>query len=211
MAVRDALLDRDQMRARRLVAMIVGRDTESLDESEISRAAVESVAESTVDGIIAPLFFACIGGAPLAMAFKAISTLDSSIGYRNERYRDFGWAAARADDLANYIPARLAGICYLLLAPMTAGGLPGVAGALWHDSGRHPSPNGGIPEAATAGALGIQLGGTNYYEGVPSQRARMGHPYRAIEAADIKRSLILMMFVTLAFMAMMTSAAAWFS
>lgn len=205
MAVWEALMDRDCIKARQAVAMIVGRDTGQLDESEISRAAVESVAESTVDGIISPLFFACIGGAPLAMAFKAASTLDSCIGYKNERYLDFGQAAAWLDDLANYIPARLAGLCYLLLAPMTAGGFFSVAWALWRDASRHPSPNSGIPEAATAGALGIQLGGVNYYQGVPSRRASMGQPLKLIEAADIKRSVYLMLFVTLIFMAMVTS------
>ncbi len=204
LAVWEALTDRDHPRARLAVAKMVGRDTALLDEGEISRAAIESVAESTVDGIISPLFFAFLGGAPLAMAFKAVSTLDSSIGYLNDHYRDFGWAAAWLDDIANYIPARLTGLCFLLLAPMTAGGLPGVAEALWRDSGRHLSPNSGIPEAATAGALGIQLGGTNCYGGVPSHRATMGRAWRPIEIADIRRSLVLMLFVTLLFLSGMT-------
>lgn len=206
--VRKALTVGDQAGARQAVALIVGRDTALLDESEVSRAAVESVAESTVDGIISPLFYALLGGAPLAMAFKAVSTLDSSIGYRDERYRDFGWAAARTDDLVNFIPARLAGLCYLFLAPFTAGGLAGVARAMWQDSGRHPSPNSGIPEAATAAALGVQLGGLNYYGGMPSRRALMGLPGRRLNADDIRRSLFLMLAASLLFMVLATAAAA---
>ena len=160
--------------ARRKLGFIVGRDTANLDESEITRATVETVAENIVDGIVAPLFYAFIGGAPLAMAYKAVNTLDSMVGYRNDRYRDFGWASARFDDLCNYIPARITG--FLLLAGFLLTGKP-VSRALrvmFRDARRHPSPNSGIPEAAVAGALGVRLGGFNTYGGVKSFRAYMG-------------------------------------
>lgn len=182
--------------ARQALGMIVGRDTRDLDESQIVRGVVETVSENTVDGITAPLFYGFIGGPPLAMAYKAINTLDSMVGYRNDRYRDLGWAGARLDDVANYIPARLTGVLYLILAPFTFGGLRGVAGAIWRDAPHHPSPNSGIPEAAVAGALGVQLGGVNYYEGVVSNRALMGRKIKVLEAVHIGQSLGIMLIIT---------------
>ncbi|AEG59185.1 adenosylcobinamide-phosphate synthase CbiB [Desulforamulus ruminis] len=160
--------------ARRKLSLIVGRDTEHLEQGEIARAAVETVAENTVDGIVAPLFFAFIGGAPLAMAYKAVNTMDSMLGYRDQRYRYLGWAAARLDDLANYLPARLAGLFYLMFSPLTPGRFKGVLRGILQDAPGHPSPNSGIPEAAVAGAFKIQLGGTNYYRGEASHRPKMG-------------------------------------
>ncbi|MGI6436052.1 MAG: adenosylcobinamide-phosphate synthase CbiB [Syntrophomonadaceae bacterium] len=182
--------------ARKALGMIVGRDTDNLDESELVRGVVETVSENTVDGITAPLFYGFLGGPPLAMAYKAINTLDSMVGYKNQRYQDLGWAGARLDDLANYIPARLTGLLYLPLAPFTFGGLSGVVQAIRRDAPRHPSPNSGIPEAAVAGALGVQLGGLNYYEGVASQRAVMGLPLRPLESGHIEQSLLIMLVVT---------------
>ncbi|SHK43030.1 adenosylcobinamide-phosphate synthase CbiB [Desulforamulus aeronauticus] len=186
----------DLSAARRAVAMIVGRDTKCLQERGITRATVETVAENTVDGIISPLFYAFIGGAPLAMTYKAINTLDSMIGHRNEKYLYFGWAAARLDDLANYLPARLAGFCYVLAAIGTPGGMQGTRQTIQQNAPKHPSPNSGIPEAAVAGALGIKLGGTNYYQGQVSHRAPMGQEKYPLEYRHIEQALALTRKVT---------------
>lgn len=183
----------DLTAARQALRLIVGRDTEELDESEIIRGTVETVAENTVDGIIAPLFYGIIGGPALALAYKAVNTLDSMIGYKDERYINLGWAAARLDDLANYIPARISALLFLGLAPFTGGGLAGVWKMLRRDARKHPSPNSGFPEAAVAGALGIQLGGLNYYRGNPSFRALIGDKKRSLALRDINRSLVLML------------------
>ncbi|MOA00080.1 cobalamin biosynthesis protein [compost metagenome] len=172
--------------ARKYVGYIVGRDTEHLDSSEASRAAVETVAENTVDAFVSPLLFALLGGAPLAMLYRAVNTLDSMVGYRNEKYESFGWFSARTDDWFNYIPARLTG----LLLAFAAIFMPGMSAfrsmrAIFVFAHRHPSPNSGIPESAVAGALGIELGGMNQYFGVASERARMGWPLRAMQPGDI--------------------------
>jgi cobalamin biosynthesis protein CobD len=182
--------------ARNALAMIVGRDTGNLNEAEIIRGVVETVAENTVDGIISPLFYGFLGGPPLAMAYKAVNTLDSMIGYRDERYRDLGWAGARLDDLANFIPARLTGLIYLLIAPFTSGGIRGVWTILRRDSRKHPSPNSGIPEAAIAGALEIQLGGVNYYRGIASNRAIMGEATRPLAIKHVYHALYIMAVVS---------------
>jgi len=160
-----ALKKNDLNTARQKLGFIVSRDTENLNREEIIRATVETIAENIVDGIIAPLCFVFLGGAPLALAYKAINTLDSIVGQRNKRYQEFGWAAARIDDMANFIPARISA----LLLPM-ASWLTGKNGLkAWkiclRDRKNSPSPNSGIPEAAVAGALGIQLGGQNTYQG----------------------------------------------
>ncbi len=190
--------EREQARAQ--VGQIVGRDTAGLEESEIVRACVESVAENTVDAIIAPLFYAAIGGAPLAVAYRAVNTLDSMWGYRNERYRHFGWAAARLDDVVNWLPARIAGV----LLPASAWLLQADGGRAWRtirrDARRHPSPNGGIPEAGVAGALGVRLGGWNVYGGKEQFRAYMGEPLRALQIRDIVRTIHLMHGVSLLFL-----------
>ncbi|HMS86530.1 MAG TPA: adenosylcobinamide-phosphate synthase CbiB, partial [Nitrospira sp.] len=151
--------------ARRAVGMIVGRDTAGLSPSEVARATVETVAESAADGVVAPLLYLAIGGAPLALAYKAINTLDSMIGHRDTRYADFGWASARLDDLVNWIPARLAGSALILGAGLITRQLEPVRQG-WcvfsRDGGKHPSPNSGRPEAAMAGVLGVRLGGINF-------------------------------------------------
>ncbi|MCL4426500.1 MAG: adenosylcobinamide-phosphate synthase CbiB [Firmicutes bacterium] len=186
------LMEGDLVQARTLVGKIVGRDTGNLPEREIVRATIETVAENTVDGVLSPLFYAFLGGAPLAMAFKAISTLDSMVGYRDERYLHFGWASARLDDLANYLPARIS----LPLLALAANLLALDGKRAWvtarRDARKHPSPNGGIPEAAVAGALGVQLGGVNYYDGKPAFRALLGEPRRDLERKDIRRAVRLM-------------------
>lgn len=184
--------------ARRAVGMIVGRDTDQLPQEELARATIETIAESISDGIIAPLFYLALGGAPLALAYKAVNTLDSMIGHRDARYVDFGWAAARLDDLANWIPARLSALFIIMTAAVVmndpARGRMGWH-VLWRDGSRHPSPNSGRPEAAMAGALGIQLGGINLYHGVPSDRPLLGQGGRQPMPGDIKAASRIMVGV----------------
>lgn len=181
--------------ARMAVAQIVGRDTAQLSEAEVARATVETVAESASDGIVAPLFFLVLGGAPLAMAYKAINTLDSMVGHLDDRYRDFGWASARLDDVANWAPARVTALVIVVSAGVVFRRKERVQRAwrvLRRDGGKHPSPNGGRPEAAMAGALGVQLGGTNVYEGIPSERPVLGESVRALSPRCIDEALRVM-------------------
>lgn len=170
--------------ARRRLSFIVGRDTAGLDESQIARGAVETVAESTCDGVIAPLFWGLLGGAPLAMAYKAVNTLDSMVGHKDERYIQFGWASARLDDLANLLPARLSA---LLLAAVALS--PRALRTALQEAGRHPSPNSGWPEAAMAGLLGVRLGGLNHYDGEPEMRAYLGAAFPPPQAGEIARAV----------------------
>lgn len=175
MVVVRALRRGDLGAAREAAGRIVGRDTAHLDEREVMRATVETVAENMSDGIVAPLFWLLIGG-PVAMAgYKAINTLDSMFGYRNDRYRDFGWCSARMDDLANWIPARVTAMLIWLVAALWPGLrlMPSIRATL-RDAHKQPSPNSGYPEAAAAGALGVQLGGVNYYGGVRSEKSLLG-------------------------------------
>lgn len=195
-AVAKPLLIGDLVAARKGLSMIVGRDTEKLEEKDVVRGVVETVSENTVDGITAPLFYGFVGGPPLAMAYKAVNTLDSMIGYKDERYIDLGWAGARLDDLANYVPARITGLMYLLISFFTPGGFQGVWSTIKKDAPRHPSPNSGIPEAAVAGALQVQLGGLNYYRGTASHRALMGQPINILEMRHIYQSLYIMLAVS---------------
>lgn len=160
-----ALVHGDLPEARRALAMIVGRDTEHLEEGDIWRGAVETVAENSSDGVIAPLFYLALGGAPLALAYKAVNTLDSMVGYRNERYLRFGWASARFDDLCNFIPARITGLLMVAAAPLFRLSAAGAWRIMHRDGRNHSSPNSGVPEAAAAGALGVRLGGVNRYFG----------------------------------------------
>jgi adenosylcobinamide-phosphate synthase len=178
--------------ARQQVSRIVGRDTEQLETPEIVRATVETVAESTVDGVLAPLFFAALGGAPGLWAYKAINTLDSMVGHREEPYTRFGWAAARLDDAANFVPARL-GLILFGLGTWFVGGKPGQCWYVgWRDGGKHSSPNAGIAEAAMAGALGVRLGGTNTYDGVEYVQPYLGDPTRALEIRCIPQAVRVM-------------------
>lgn len=171
--------------ARTRLSWLVSRDTAKLAEGDIVRGTVETLAENFVDGILSPLFYAALGGAPLAMAFKAVSTLDSMVGYRNEQYEKFGWFSARTDDAANYIPARLS-VPILLIAGWLGGLSVGHAFRIWkRDASGHPSPNGGNPESIVAGLLGIQLGGMNIYHGQPHHRAEMGEILHPLNYTDI--------------------------
>ncbi|MFE8698877.1 adenosylcobinamide-phosphate synthase CbiB [Cytobacillus sp. FJAT-53684] len=178
----------DMEEARRKLSYIVGRDTDQLDEPEMVRGTVETVAENTSDGITAPLFWALIGGAPFAMMYRVINTCDSIVGYRNERYEDFGWASARLDDIVNWIPSRLTSLC------MLAGNRPEYIHmsqawrVVWRDAKKHPSPNSGWGEAAVAAILGVQLGGINYYKGIISNRATMGDPLVRLEKGHILKT-----------------------
>lgn len=188
-----ALLEKkDLSEARKKVSWIVGRDTENMNESEITRATVETIAENITDGIIAPLFYGALGGAPLAWVYRATNTLDSMIGYKNDKYLDFGRAAALWDDAANYIPGRITGILLLIMGWI--GRLDARrAWAIWRrDAGKHPSPNSGIPESVTAGLLGIQLGGENFYGGISSKRALMGDSENPLTYQTIQKVIFLM-------------------
>ena len=186
--------------ARHAVGMIVGRDTERLSEVEVVRATIETAAESTADGVIAPLFYLAIGGAPLALAYKAVNTLDSMIGHRDERHIEFGWASARLDDLANWIPARLTAVLLLIATGLVTRNpdrtLTGWR-VLCRDGGKHPSPNSGRPEAAMAGSLGVQLGGINYYDGVPQERPVIGIGGRQLVPQDIRPAARIMVVTCL--------------
>lgn len=186
----------DIVAARQKLSWIVGRDTAALDTGEIVRGTVETVAENIVDGIIAPLFYALVGGVPLAVAYRAVNTMDSMLGYKNEKYLYFGWAAARLDDVMNYIPARITGGLLLL----SSAGLGFNTKRAWQtiikDAAGHPSPNSGIPEAAVAGALGVRLGGQNYYQGVSSFRAYMGEPLYDLEPKHIQKTIKIMYAAT---------------
>ncbi len=174
--------------AREKLSYIVGRDTDKLDEPAIVRATVETVAENTSDGITAPLFWAFVGGAPLALLYRAINTCDSMVGYRNERYEDFGWASAKLDDVVNWIPSRLTSICMLVGNRPIYSSKSKAWQIVQRDAKKHPSPNSGWCEAAVASLLGIQLGGINYYKGVISNRATMGDPIIKMEKAHILKT-----------------------
>ncbi|GGX82545.1 cobalamin biosynthesis protein CobD [Litchfieldella qijiaojingensis] len=184
------LVHGDLMAARQALSMIVGRDTQELSEAEVTRGAVETVAENTVDGITAPLFWALLGGVPLALAYKAVNTLDSMVGYRNARYADFGYTSAKLDDLANWLPSRLTALCLWVAALAIPGSRRwGALAGTWRDAPRHPSPNAGWPEAMMAWLLGVQLGGTNTYAGQPSHRARLGEPLEPLNGGHIARAV----------------------
>lgn len=178
----------DLEKSRIQLSYIVGRDTTNLNEKEIVRATVETVAENTVDGIIAPLFYGFIGGAPLAMAYKAVNTLDSTVGYKNDKYYYLGFASAKIDDIANYIPARL-GVILLSLGSLFAGfNFKDALKIGIRDRKNHKSPNCAFSEGAVAGALGIQLGGTNVYFGKEVYKPTIGDKTREIEIEDIVRT-----------------------
>ncbi len=182
-ALRDGTLDD----ARKAVSMIVGRDTERLDETGVAKAAVETVAENASDGVIAPLLFLAIGGAPLGVLYKSINTMDSMVGYKNDRYLYFGRAAAKLDDLVNFIPARLAGILLCLAARPAGFDGRNAWRIFWRDRKNHKSPNSAHTEAAAAGALDVQLAGSNYYFGKLVVKPTIGDPLRPVEPADILR------------------------
>jgi adenosylcobinamide-phosphate synthase len=167
-----SLLDAGDLRAaRERVRSLVGRHTDDLDEAEISRAVIESVAENCVDAVTSSLFWATVGGAPTVLAHRAVNTLDAMVGHHDERYEHFGWASARIDDIVNYLPARLTAFAVALVTPSRA---RAIAIVIRRDAPRHPSPNGGVVEAAFAAALGVQLGGINRYDDKFEDRGTLG-------------------------------------
>nr|WP_249807538.1 MULTISPECIES: adenosylcobinamide-phosphate synthase CbiB [unclassified Bradyrhizobium] len=184
-AVAKPLLAGDIAAARDAVSRIVGRDPATLDEAGIARAAIESLAENASDGIVAPVFWGALFGLPGILGYKAINTLDSMIGHRSERHEAFGWAAARIDDVANFIPARLTGFLFVLLAARRSEALS----CMTRDARRHRSPNAGWPEAAMAGALGVRLSGPRIYHGSATDEPWLNDGARDPLAADISQGL----------------------
>lgn len=185
--------------AREKVSMVVGRDSNQMKTREITRATVETIAENTVDAVIAPLFYAFLAGPPAAIAYRAANTLDSMLGYKNDRYLYLGWAAAKFDDLVNYIPARLTGLFMLPAIWLTGRDAKEAVRSLLRYSSQHPSPNAGIPESVIAGALHIRLGGVNYYHGRQSFRAYMGPGDQIILPVHIRATIDLMFLTSFIF------------
>jgi adenosylcobinamide-phosphate synthase len=192
-----ALDGEDISLARRRLARIVGRDTESLDIHEISRAVIETVAESASDGVIAPLFYMSLGGVPLAIAYKAVNTLDSMIGHADDRYLYFGKAAARLDDAANFVPSRMTALAIVTASRISEGNACDAWKVWLRDGNRHKSPNAGQPESAMAGALQVQLGGGNYYEGEFIPAEPMGEEFRAPRPHDARKAIRIVSAVAL--------------
>ena len=200
-AVFRALTAGDIVEARRCVGAIVGRDTATLDESGIIRAAVESVAESTVDGVTAPLFFAVVAGPVGAVVYRAVNTLDSMFGHQDDRYRNFGWAAARIDDLANYLPARLTVPLACVAAALLRQRPLSALRTVLRDGRNHASPNSGLAEAAMAGALGVQLGGRTFYDGQPVEKPTIGDAFTPLRAQHIRLANAMMLLSSGLFLA----------
>ena len=197
--IAEALQQRDLALARQLTGEIVGRETTHLDEHEIVRATIETVSENTVDGVTSPLFYAFLGGAPLAMAYRATNTLDSMLGYKTPPYLHFGWAAARLDDLVNYVPARLTALILPLAVRFLELDVLGAIRVMKRDARKHPSPNSGLTEAGFAGAMAITLGGENVYGDRITQRALMGEVWRRLESSHILVAVELMQVVACLF------------
>jgi len=197
-----ALLSHDLPEARRRVGMIVGRDTAELDEGEVARAAVESVAESIVDGVTSPLFFALVAGPVGACVYRAANTMDSMFGYKNARYLRFGWAPARLDDLANWIPARLTAPLIVAAAFLLGHRSRDSLRILKRDARNHSSPNSGLAEAAVAGALGVRLGGANVYFGEPVEKPTIGDPRASLCPTHIQQANALMLAAAVLFLAL---------
>ncbi len=186
--VYNELVKPDLPAARKAVSRIVGRDTENLTAEGVTKAAVETVAENASDGVIAPLLYMLLGGAPLALTYKAVNTMDSMVGYKNETYLYFGRAAAKLDDVANYIPSRLAALLWVAAAALTGSDAKG-AWRIWRrDRRNHASPNSAQTESACAGALGVQLAGPAYYFGEYYPKPTIGDALRPIEPQDILRA-----------------------
>ena len=180
--------------ARKRLSMIVGRDTKDLNEEEILRAVIETISENLSDGIVAPMFYLALGGLPLAMAYKAVNTLDSMVGYKNDRYTDIGWFSAKMDDMANLIPARLTGLIIVATSFILRFNWRDSWRIMRRDGRNHSSPNSGVPEAAVAGSLGIQVGGENRYFGEIVRKPIIGDKIKEIDKDDVKKAWIIMFF-----------------
>jgi adenosylcobinamide-phosphate synthase len=174
--------------ARAVLPSLAGRDPRGLDESELARATVESVAENTADAAVAPLFWGTVAGIPGLLGYRAVNTLDAMVGHRSARYARFGWAAARLDDVANWLPARITAALTAVCAPVVGGSVAGAWRAWMRDGAGHPSPNAGRCEATLAGALGLRLGGRNVYSGRVEDRPTLGSGRRP-GAHDIVRAV----------------------
>ena len=195
------LKEGDLQGARKEISYLVGRDTQELDESEVAKADVETIAENTADGIIAPMFFIALGGAPLGFAYKAVNTLDSMVAYRNEELIHIGHASAKLDDICNFIPARLAALMMIVASAILRLDVSGAVKIFKRDRFAHLSPNSAQTEAVAAGALNIQLGGTHSYFGKPVEKPTIGDDIRPVEYEDIKKTnqlLYVSAFLTLA-------------
>lgn len=196
--------------ARQTLSRIVGRDTADLDESEIARAVIETLAESTCDGVIAPMFYLLLGGAPLALMYKAVNTLDSMIGHRDDRYLYFGRAAARADDIANFLPARITATAIAVAGCLLPTGNGRRALETWRrDGSKHASPNAGRPEAAMAGALAVRLGGGNYYDGEFQAQPHLGVEFQSPTISDCRKAMFLCAGASLIAFAVALAVATW--
>jgi adenosylcobinamide-phosphate synthase len=204
-----ALEANDLVEARRRLSWIVGRDTEALDEHGVMRATVETVAENLSDGVIAPLFYLVVAGPAGMAAYKAVNTLDSMVGYRNEQYREFGWASARIDDVANYLPSRLTALVVWIVALLPGFDARRAIRVTLRDGASQPSPNSGYPEAAFAGALGVQLGGLNFYGGKPSPKSTLGDPVVPLARDLYPRVRVLLYASELLFVAVILGGLAW--
>ena len=194
------LEDGNLEKARFKVGWIVGRDTDKLSPAEVTRATVETIAENTVDGVIAPLFFFAVGGVPLAVLYRAANTMDSMLGYKNDRYLFFGRVPARLDDILNYIPARICGVLFVISAMLLGFDYRAAWRIMLRDARKHPSPNGGWAEASVAGALGIRLGGYNSYFGKQHFRAYMGDPLKELQQGNIMECIRLMYSASILFL-----------
>lgn len=192
MGVYQVLMTGSLADARQQLSYIVGRDTSALDEQQITRAVVETVAENSVDGIIAPLFYLFIGGVPLAMAYKAVNTLDSMVGYQTPKYKAIGYCSAKLDDVFNFLPARLSWLLFAVAASCLKLNAKAALLIGWRDRYQHKSPNCAWSEATVAGALGVRLGGPNNYFGERVEKPWLGDEVRAIEQQDIKTTITLM-------------------
>lgn len=187
-----ALASGNLNRAREAVSMVVGRDTAKLDQAGVLRAATETLAENLSDGVVAPLFYLALGGPAAMAAYKAVNTLDNLVGYKNDRYRNFGWFSARADDWANFIPARLTAVLISLCALLPRLRFRNSVLIAWRDARSQPSPNSGWPEAAMAGALGVRLGGVNHYKGRESVKAFLGDFIEPLSLAVYRRARVVL-------------------
>ena len=192
LAAAEPLARGDLALARQKLSMIVGRETANLDGVQVRRAIIETVAENLNDGIVAPLFYLALAGPVGAVAFKAINTLDSMVGYRNEKYEQMGWFSARVDDVAGWAPARLTALLMLAVCPLLGLDAKGARQTLVRDRRAHKSPNAGWPEAACAGALGLRLGGPNYYHGVLVEKPWLNPEGRDPMQADVHAAIRLM-------------------
>jgi adenosylcobinamide-phosphate synthase len=198
----NSLLHDDIEMARRKVHYIVGRDVDAMEEPELVRATVETIAENTTDGIIAPLFYFFIGGLPWAVLYRMANTLDSMVGYKNDKYFYFGKASARIDDALNLVPARLTGVLMIVAAAILHFDYKNAWKMMKRDAKKHPSPNGGFTEAAMAGALDIRLGGQNFYFGQPHFRAYMGDICERLCSRHIISAIQIMYTTTVLFIAL---------